>query len=69
MNPNESDKSLKDDEKHEHYGVHVQETQVDEAARFNLGREVDPAEALRVRKKIDKHILPMMCGESVFTAS
>lgn len=41
--------------------VHVQEKLIDEAAHFSLGREIDPNEALRVRKKIDRHILPMMC--------
>lgn len=44
--------------------VHAQERQVDEAARFSLGRDVTPEEALAVRKKIDRHILPLMCGTS-----
>lgn len=41
--------------------VHVTEKEVDTAAQvaFDIG-ELDPAEAERVRKKIDRHILPLM---------
>ncbi|KAF8521397.1 MFS general substrate transporter [Hysterangium stoloniferum] len=49
------------DEKRAHHGIHIEEKQVDQAAHFSLGRELDPEEALRVRRKIDRHILPMMC--------
>jgi len=41
----------------------VSADQIDEAAQLTLGREVAPEEALRVRRKIDKHIIPIMCGE------
>jgi hypothetical protein len=63
MDPNKHEASLEKNEKQEHYGVHVEQADVDEGARFNLDRDLDPAEALRVRKKIDRHILPMMCGK------
>lgn len=38
--------------------------QVDTAAQLVAGEdiELDPAEAARIRKKIDWHILPMMCS-------
>lgn len=55
-------KSSKELEANGHYTVHVEEKQVDEGAHFSLGRAIDPEEALRLRKKIDRHILPMMCG-------
>ncbi|KAF8521390.1 major facilitator superfamily domain-containing protein [Hysterangium stoloniferum] len=54
------------DEKRAHHGIHIEEKQVDQAAHFSLGRELDPEEALRVRRKIDRHILPMMCGAVQF---
>jgi ACS family allantoate permease-like MFS transporter len=44
--------------------VHALSTkEVDTGAQFvaGLSTELDPAEAARVRKKIDYHILPMMC--------
>jgi len=44
-----------------HCGVHVEERQVDEAAHYSLGRDVTSEEAIYIRKKIDRHILPMMC--------
>lgn len=39
--------------------------QVDTAAQLVAGQDVhlDPQEALRIRKKIDWHILPLMCSE------
>lgn len=38
--------------------------QVDTGAQLVAGGiELDPAEANRIRKKIDWHILPLMCGE------
>ena len=38
--------------------------QVDTAAQLVAGQdfELDPEEAARIRKKIDWHILPMMCS-------
>lgn len=38
--------------------------EVDEAAQLVAGGEVhlDAAEALRIRRKIDWHIMPMMCS-------
>ncbi|KAG5724303.1 Thiamine pathway transporter THI73 [Termitomyces sp. T112] len=48
------------DEKHGHVAVSTRV--VDTAAELSFGDvEIDPAEALRVRKKIDYHILPLMC--------
>ncbi|PAV15644.1 MFS general substrate transporter [Pyrrhoderma noxium] len=47
------------DEKFNHATAETKE--VDEAAQLSIEGEVDPAEALRVRKKIDRHILPLMC--------
>ena len=40
--------------------------QVDTGAQLIAGEhfELDPAEAERIRKKIDWHILPLMCSES-----
>ncbi|KAF8962206.1 MFS general substrate transporter [Flammula alnicola] len=54
------------DEKHQsdkHDLVAVSAKEVDTAAELASGEqgEVDPEEALRVRRKIDKHILPLMC--------
>lgn len=69
MDSKDTGTDMEKGEKHEHYAVHVAETQVDDGARFDLGRELDPAEALRVRKKIDRHILPMMCGKSSTSCS
>ncbi len=41
--------------------------QVDTGAQLVAGGvDLDPAEALRIRKKIDWHILPLMCGEYPF---
>jgi hypothetical protein len=50
-----------------HHDV-VAVNQVDEAAQLSLGGgDIDPREASRVRKKIDKHIIPIMCGELLQT--
>ena len=45
--------------------------QVDTAAQLVAGQdfELDPEEAARVRKKIDWHILPMMCSKFLFHSS
>ncbi|KAI6046644.1 MFS general substrate transporter, partial [Pisolithus marmoratus] len=53
------------DEKHN--GVAVSTKEVDTAAQLVAGFSgtLDPDEALRIRKKIDKHILPMMCTANV----
>ncbi|KAF9239490.1 MFS general substrate transporter [Melanogaster broomeanus] len=50
------------DEKHGH-GVAVSVTDVDTAAQLaaGLSEPLDPAEALRIRRKIDMHVLPLMC--------
>ncbi|KAJ7908135.1 MFS general substrate transporter [Mycena leptocephala] len=50
-------------EKHHHAAVEVSASAVDTGAALVYGEhgELDPAEALRVRKKIDYHILPLMC--------
>lgn len=42
-------------------------SQVDTGAQLVAGEhfELDPAEATRIRRKIDWHILPLMCSESV----
>ncbi|KAF8841634.1 MFS general substrate transporter [Paxillus ammoniavirescens] len=50
------------DEKHGH-GVSVSTREVDTAAQLvaSLSEPLMPEEALRIRRKIDKHILPLMC--------
>ncbi|THH07930.1 hypothetical protein EW146_g9157 [Bondarzewia mesenterica] len=51
------------DEKHEH-GVAVTTNEVDTGAALLTGAspvELDEAEATRIRRKIDLHILPLMC--------
>lgn len=47
---------------HEHLAF--KQDQVDTAAQLVAGEhiELDTAEALRIRRKIDWHILPMMCS-------
>ncbi|KAF8212762.1 MFS general substrate transporter [Mycena galopus ATCC 62051] len=57
------EKEISVDEKHHHDGVKVSATEVDTGAALVFGEhgELDPAEALRVRRKIDHHILPLMC--------
>ncbi|KAG6334445.1 hypothetical protein ID866_4646 [Astraeus odoratus] len=49
-----------------HHGVSVSTKEVDSAAQLVAGfsEPLDPEEALRIRKKIDRHILPMMCGHA-----
>lgn len=53
-----------DDEKRTHVHVAAASEEVDTGARLVAGtfEEVDPKEALRLRKKIDRHIMPLMCG-------
>ncbi|KAJ7613116.1 MFS general substrate transporter [Roridomyces roridus] len=50
---------------HEHGAVQVSVTEVDTGAALVSGGDgvldLDPYEALRVRRKIDRHILPLMC--------
>ncbi|KAJ7100458.1 MFS general substrate transporter [Mycena epipterygia] len=48
-------------EKHQH--VELSATEVDTGASLVYGEHgvLDPAEALRIRRKIDYHILPLMC--------
>ncbi|KAI5984683.1 MFS general substrate transporter [Pisolithus albus] len=57
----ESTSGIAKDEKHN--GISVSTKEVDTAAQLAAGLSgtLDPAEALRIRKKIDKHILPLMC--------
>lgn len=52
-----------DDEKRTHVHVAAVSEEVDTGARLVAGtfEEVDPKEALRLRKKIDRHIMPLMC--------
>lgn len=42
---------------------HIADNAVDTAAMLVAGGDVqlDPEEAIRIRKKIDRHIMPMMC--------
>ncbi|KAH8814585.1 major facilitator superfamily domain-containing protein [Flagelloscypha sp. PMI_526] len=58
--PGSITKSLEANEKHPH--VEVSTREVDTAAALVAGHDepLDPAEALRVRRKIDRHILPLM---------
>ncbi|KAJ7257601.1 major facilitator superfamily domain-containing protein [Mycena rebaudengoi] len=50
-------------EKQNHAAVEVSVKEVDTAAALVFGEhgELDPEEALRVRRKIDYHLLPLMC--------
>lgn len=42
--------------------IHIEESRLDEAAQFSLDTStISSEDSLRVRKKIDKYILPMMC--------
>lgn len=44
--------------------ISIEEDQLDEAAKFSLDRTtLNSEDASRVRKKIDKVILPMMCSK------
>jgi MFS transporter, ACS family, allantoate permease len=54
------DDSSKDVTMHPNVAVSV----VDTAAALVSGNEseLDPEEALRIRRKIDKHLLPLMCS-------
>ncbi|EJD04816.1 membrane transporter [Fomitiporia mediterranea MF3/22] len=54
-----SDKEAFDDDKHHHATADVSE--VDENAQFSIQDAIDPEEAARVRRKVDRHILPLMC--------
>ena len=47
--------------------VAAKDKDVDTAAQLaaQLDGELSPEEATRIRKKIDWHIMPMMCSESV----
>ena len=49
-----------------HAHIAFKQDQVDTAAQLVAGEqiELDPAEALRIRRKIDWHILPLMCSKS-----
>ncbi|KAI5119271.1 hypothetical protein M0805_008052 [Coniferiporia weirii] len=57
--PSISEKNESVDEKFHHATAETRE--VDEGAQFSSQGQLDPAEALRIRRKIDKHILPLMC--------
>ncbi|KAJ7508955.1 major facilitator superfamily domain-containing protein [Mycena galericulata] len=48
-------------EKHAHTEVTVSEVDTGAALVYGEHGQLDPAEALRVRRKIDYHILPLMC--------
>ncbi|KAG5654320.1 hypothetical protein H0H81_004739 [Sphagnurus paluster] len=63
MHQNDSDKSLNEKEHHEkHDAIQVSTNEVDTGAVIASGDEVlDPVEAARVLKKIDMHVLPLMC--------
>jgi hypothetical protein len=59
------DEKLSDDLKHDpKHEAHVAVSAVDTAAVLVSGDEfqLDPQEALRIRRKIDRHIMPLMCG-------
>ncbi|KAI5900471.1 MFS general substrate transporter [Schizophyllum commune H4-8] len=60
--PYDDTKSLSTSEKKDDHHVEVSVAQVDTAAALVAGSEhpLDPAEAARIRKKIDVHILPLM---------
>ncbi|KAH7882087.1 MFS general substrate transporter [Phlebopus sp. FC_14] len=48
-----------------HHAIAVAVSEVDATAQLvaGLSGTLDPEEALRLRRKIDRHILPLMCGE------
>ncbi|KAL4071662.1 major facilitator superfamily domain-containing protein [Scleroderma yunnanense] len=54
--------------KEKRHGVSVSAKEVDSAAQLavDFSGALDPEEALRIRRKIDKHILPMMCSKVQF---
>ncbi|KAJ7600723.1 MFS general substrate transporter [Mycena floridula] len=56
------------DSKHEKDKVEVSAQEVDVAAELVSGHvgELDPAEGARVLRKIDRHIMPLMCGQIQF---
>ncbi|KAF8900479.1 MFS general substrate transporter [Gymnopilus junonius] len=58
-----SEASYENQEKEKHEIVAISTKEVDTAAELGSGDQgpLDAAEALRVRRKIDKHILPLMC--------
>ncbi|KAI5983666.1 MFS general substrate transporter [Pisolithus albus] len=62
----ESIGGITNDEKHN--GIAVSTKEVDTGAQLAAGLSgtLDPEEALRVRKKIDRHILPLMCSRVQF---
>jgi len=53
------------DSKNQDHGAHLSRGQVDEAAVLagSSEAEIDPVEAKRVKRKIDWHLLPLMCRE------
>ncbi|KAF5343546.1 hypothetical protein D9758_012942 [Tetrapyrgos nigripes] len=55
--------SVEHEERMHHIKFSAKLNEVDTAAKFAVGdgAEIDPKEALRVRRKIDIHILPLMC--------
>lgn len=54
-----------DDEKKGNVHIAIVTEEADTGAQLVAGTttEVDPAEALRVQRKIDRHIMPLMCSE------
>ncbi|KAK0210341.1 MFS general substrate transporter [Desarmillaria ectypa] len=62
VSPSSSDADWKHDEKDDHV-VEVSAKEVDTAAQIVAGASeaLDPREAERIKKKIDRHILPLMC--------
>lgn len=62
VSPSSSDADWKHDEKNDHV-VEVSVNDVDTAAQVIAGASeaLDPKEAERIKKKIDRHILPLMC--------
>lgn len=49
-----------------HHHLAFKPSQVDTAAELVAGKdiELDPAEALRIRRRIDWHVMPLMCSTS-----
>ncbi|KDQ56115.1 hypothetical protein JAAARDRAFT_36903 [Jaapia argillacea MUCL 33604] len=54
---------FEDEKQQQHHAHNVKVSEVDTGAQLVAGGEIelDEAEALRIRKKIDWHILPLMC--------
>lgn len=58
-----SEHSSSEKQAHGHHHTQLTKEQADTAATLTAGHDevVDPAEAARIRRKIDMHLMPLMC--------